>query len=135
MKKILIFLFVSIFEFVAFGQSKTDDTDLDAAKRLFVSLKSIEVNTKQELQWEYTYSDTLKTTLDILSKALEKEGLKAQEISLSKKVAHSYNLIVSEIKQYKTPELLGERAKYLNTFAHNLKIKEPNAKLGASKVK
>lgn len=135
MKKIVIALFISISGLATFGQPKADGGDLNYIKGLFTKLKSLEINTKQELQWEFTYSDTLKPTLDILSKALEKEGLKTQEISLSKKVAHSYNLIVSEVKQYKTPELLNERVKYLNTIANALKIIEPNARIAASKVK
>lgn len=135
MKKILFIFFGFFSVLTGFSQTKAEQVDLNNIKRFYARLKTLDIDTKQELLWEYTYSDTSETTLSKVGKVLEKENLKIVELKKSSQSPNKYTLTVSEIKKYKSPELLNERVKYLNSIANIFKITDREAIISAERQK
>ncbi|OFY83082.1 MAG: hypothetical protein A3F72_19000 [Bacteroidetes bacterium RIFCSPLOWO2_12_FULL_35_15] len=135
MKKTLFIFFIFFSVSTSFAQTKAEQVDLNNIKRFYTRLKTLNIDTKQELLWEYTYSDTSETTLSKVGRVFEKENLKTVELKKSTQYPNKYILTVSEIKKYKTPELLNERVKYLNSIANIFKITDRDAIISAERQK
>lgn len=135
MKKTLFIFFIFFSVATSFAQTKAEQVDLNNIKRFYTRLKTLNIDTKQELLWEYTYSDTSETTLSKVGKVLEKENLKIVELKKSTQSPNKYILTVSEVKKYKTPELLNERVNYLNSIANIFKITDRDAIISAERQK
>jgi hypothetical protein len=140
MKKVLLFLFVSFFGIAGYAQTarekKAAKTDLDNIKRFYDRLKSSKIDTKTALVWEYTYQDSTEIQLQKLSEAFEKGGMKTEGITLSPKPNNKikiYELKMSEVKKYSSPEAFNERVNHLNEVAQVYKILNPYATFGAQK--
>ncbi len=135
MKKTLLIFFILSFVQSAFSQTKSEQVDLNNIKRFYTRLKTLDIDTKQELLWEYTYGDTSELTLTKVSKVMEKENLKTVELKKSSQTPNKYTLTVSEVKKYKNPELLNERVKYLNSIANIFRITDRDAIISAERQK
>jgi len=135
MKKTLFALFIFFSVANSFSQTKAEQVDLNNIKRFYTRLNSMKIDTKEELLWEYTYSDTSETTLTKLGKVLEKENLKIGELKKVAPPSKKYTLTVSEVKKYKTPELFNERVGYLNSIANIFKITDNDALFSAERQK
>ena len=146
MKKTLLIVLISIVGIAGYAQTpaekaeiarqkKAAETDLNNIKRLYDRLKGYKIDTKTELLWEYTYEDSTETQLKNLAQTLEKEGLKAGEITPSKSAKKTFTLALTEVKKYAKPEELNERVNHLNEIALGYHITTPYASIGAEKQK
>lgn len=134
--KQLLFISLFIFSLNTFAQpqSKADKIELNNIKNFFSRLKSIDINTKEELLWTYTYMDTAETNLKRLADIFVRENLKVEGIEKSEKLTNRYLLHVSEVKKY-TPEDLQKRMKILNQLADLYGIMYPDAQFAAENIK
>lgn len=135
MKKTLFIFFISFSIPACFSQTKAEQVDLNNIKRFYARLKTLNIDTKQELLWEYSYGDTSETTLTKVGKVLEKENLTIVELKKTSPSSNKYTLTVSEVKKYKSPELLNERVSYLNSIANIFKLTDRDAIISAERQK